>query len=344
MATKGSMLYAAVLLATPPALAGEPEAVGTFVAFTNPVTYEITQRITVTNQDVSALDMLELNLPIPLHWRAQHVGVTTIKGDRTFQLHDVHDLGAIVRSRYVDADVLPGPGESRSLEVHYSLSRKEIHANTRALSRRVYGPYDKNSAAYRLYTRGEKLIEVDAPEIVKQAALLASCTNSPYRFAQAAYHLVIDETRYVTPSPSLSALACLNNKKGDCGSYALLFVALCRARGIPARPVTGCWAEGDNQWHCWAEFQLPGVGWIPVDPTAGQRSPRDRAFYFGNLDNNRVTLAKTFNLTVDTRRGGTDLGFVQVGTWWWYPAPGSHGSRLAVEHAFHGTHASRSIR
>jgi transglutaminase-like putative cysteine protease len=116
----------------------------------------------------------------------------------------------------------------------------------------------------------------------------------------------------------------------------MLFVALCRAGGVPARPVAGCWALGENQWHCWAEFLLPGVGWIPVDPTVGDRGPAERRFSFGNLDNNRVALAKTFNLSADTTDGSRDLGFVQVGTWWWYPAPDSTGSEMTVEHHFVG--------
>ena len=66
-----------------------------------------------------------------------------------------------------------------------------------------------------------------------------------------------------------------------------------------------------------------------------------REFYFGNLDNNRVTLAKTFNLTVDTTRGSTDLGFAQVGTWWWYPAPGSTGSQMTVLHHLIGVISTR---
>ena len=136
-------------------------------------------------------------------------------------------------------------------------------------------------------------------------------------------------------------MQCLSLGKADCGSYTALFVALCRAGGVPARPVAGCWAQGENQWHCWAEFFIPDVGWIPVDPSAGDRGTKQRAYYFGNLDSNRVSLAKTFNLTVDTTEGSTDLGFAQVGTWWWYPAPGSTGSQMTVQHYLLGKTTAR---
>jgi len=334
------MLVAVVCLRTAsPQSADHSNRADSLVEFVNPVTYEITQRITVTNHDVSALDLLELNVPIPLDWREQEVELVNITGDRTHRLRDTNRLGMIVRSLYREPAVLPGPGQSRSLAITYRLTRKEIRANAGRLEARTYGPYGERSSEFHLYTRSEKLIDVDAQEIKEMAAKLKAKAKTPYRFAEAAYHYVIDRTEYASPSPSQGALECLRKGKADCGSYTALFVALCRAGGVPARPVAGCWALGENQWHCWAEFLLPGVGWVPADPTAGDRGPREREYYFGNLDNNRVALAKTFNLTVSTTRGSTDLGFVQVGTWWWYPAPGSSGSKLVVEHHFRGIQA-----
>jgi hypothetical protein len=63
--------------------------------------------------------------------------------------------------------------------------------------------------------------------------------------------------------------------KGDCTEHALLFVALARALGIPARTVHGLvYARYDDgvpalYWHAWAEVQSGGE-WIAIDPTFGQ--------------------------------------------------------------------------
>lgn len=59
----------------------------------------------------------------------------------------------------------------------------------------------------------------------------------------------------------------------ECRGYAMLFVALCRAADIPARPIWGILRVppgadkkfGDIVSHNWAEFYTGG-GWIPVDP------------------------------------------------------------------------------
>ena len=84
------------------------------ITLADQVTYEITQRITVTNGDVSGLDLLELNLPIPLSWPEQTVTRIKTIGDDTFELQDVNELGLIVRSLYRDTRSLPKPGDSRS--------------------------------------------------------------------------------------------------------------------------------------------------------------------------------------------------------------------------------------
>jgi hypothetical protein len=64
--------------------------------------------------------------------------------------------------------------------------------------------------------------------------------------------------------PFAGALAALRSGRGDCEERACLFIALCRAGGIPARLI---WGRG----HCWSEIGLEdGAGelvWIPADPT-----------------------------------------------------------------------------
>jgi tetratricopeptide (TPR) repeat protein len=60
----------------------------------------------------------------------------------------------------------------------------------------------------------------------------------------------------------------------ECRGYALLFTGLCRAAGIPARPIWGMFRVqpgddrefGDIISHNWADVYISGVGWIPVDP------------------------------------------------------------------------------
>ncbi|MGE0071839.1 MAG: transglutaminaseTgpA domain-containing protein [Thiomonas sp.] len=70
-----------------------------------------------------------------------------------------------------------------------------------------------------------------------------------------------------------------DRRAGFCEHYAQAFVVVMRAAGIPARivtgyqggrynPVDGTWVVRQSDAHAWAEYWLPGQGWVRADPTA----------------------------------------------------------------------------
>ena len=90
-------------------------------------------------------------------------------------------------------------------------------------------------------------------------------------------------------------------------------VAVLRAAGIPARPVIGIHSgdgdakdskrpKGRRTFCCWAEFHLPGAGWVPFDPFEMRGQGLRQADiarpwrWFGSIDsmNRRVGIAYDF--------------------------------------------------
>jgi hypothetical protein len=115
-------------------------------------------------------------------------------------------------------------------------------------------------------------IQSDNPKIVAHAreAIGSATTNVDVieRLTRFVYHHIKDE--YV-PSYS-NALEALNTGRGDCTEHSILFVALARALGLPARVAVGIayWpAGGGFGWHAWSEVEVGGR-WISVDPTWNQ--------------------------------------------------------------------------
>ena len=76
-----------------------------------------------------------------------------------------------------------------------------------------------------------------------------------------------------------TALSGRKTGRGVCTEFSGVFVALCRANGIPARIVSGYWPQKDftagvettfesSARHSWAEFYVPTVGWVPAEPSS----------------------------------------------------------------------------
>jgi transglutaminase-like putative cysteine protease len=61
----------------------------------------------------------------------------------------------------------------------------------------------------------------------------------------------------------------LERKSAECMGYSVLYVAMCRAAGVPARTVWGIYMKPDGSGfasHNWAEVYIGNVGWVPIDP------------------------------------------------------------------------------
>ncbi|MEO1171710.1 MAG: transglutaminase-like domain-containing protein [Myxococcota bacterium] len=115
-------------------------------------------------------------------------------------------------------------------------------------------------------------IQSDDAEIVRVAREVAGDATDVFtvtsRLTEYVYHAIRDE--YV-PAYS-NAKEALTSGRGDCTEHAVLFVAMARALGIPARVAVGVayWPPGDGfGWHAWAEVNGDGE-WFAVDPTWNQ--------------------------------------------------------------------------
>jgi hypothetical protein len=91
---------------------------------------------------------------------------------------------------------------------------------------------------------------------------------------------------------------------GNCTDYHSLFNSLVRTNKVPARfkigfPVPENTSGEIKGYHCWTEFLFENEGWIPVDISEADKHPELRDFYFGNLDENRITISKGRDLMLE---------------------------------------------
>jgi transglutaminase-like putative cysteine protease len=128
------------------------------------------------------------------------------------------------------------------------------------------------------FLRSERFIESDDPQIRAKAEELAGGESDPCEIVEAIYDFVITSITYEGYiADAQGALYCLRNRSGDCTEFAALMTALCRAAGIPARMLEGVTDDAGDEIHAWMEAYLPGIGWVPFDPTWGRhRGQRDK--------------------------------------------------------------------
>ena len=102
----------------------------------------------------------------------------------------------------------------------------------------------------------------------------------------------------------------LRYRQGTCDEFTILFIALCRSLGIPAKYISGiAYSNIHNRFdmHAWATVYFPGVGWVPFDPTYGQ---------FGYVDSSHIVLkesvdAETKSVRLEWKGRGVELSASQ---------------------------------
>jgi hypothetical protein len=115
------------------------------------------------------------------------------------------------------------------------------------------------------------------------------------------YDYVTDNMEYsIANKKALGAVNALIQGKGDCTEYSDLFVALCRAKNVPARVITGYTVDRNatSPKHNWVEVYLQAYGWVPFDPSngdVGNVSSKGRLlntgpvyFYYSHIRNDDV--------------------------------------------------------
>lgn len=138
-------------------------------------------------------------------------------------------------------------------------------------------------------------------------------------------------------SPVGSTEYCLSTGTGNCTDFHSLWTSLARASGIPTRLIYGSFfkaeldgQDADQSYHCWPEFFVPGLGWVPHDVavadifmgdfkttpendkpvrlTTGDGyhggDPAKVDYYFGNIDERRVTWSRNRDLTLSPKQAG----------------------------------------
>lgn len=181
------------------------------------------------------------------------------------------------------------------------------------------------------YLHPDKLVPLDSM-IAELAREHTRGDTTDLEKARHIYDYVVATLRYDKSGAGWGrgdAIWACTSKRGNCTDFHSLLIGMMRSSGIPARfemgfPLPQDKTEGDIPgYHCWAEFYLNGVGWVPVDASEASKNPGKRDYFFGAHDTNRVlfTYGRDIRLSADQR--GEPLNYFI------YPYAETNGNSMA---------------
>ncbi len=231
---------------------------------------------------------------------------------------------------------------SRKASFTYDVSRKEVYRTDLEESETAGYPPEALAAL----TEESRFVKVNDPIVKKYAAKATRGKTGTLEKAYGIYEWVLNNLARIDNGEKIGkyytfevegcgygdTVKILEDYEafgiagGHCTDINSTFVALCRAAGIPAREMFGI-RMNDNATggqHCWAEFYLPGTGWVFADPAdvlkavkpdvaADKVIDKDaweeakakadfaekKDYYWGGVDENRVVISVGRDVTLE---------------------------------------------
>jgi len=282
---------------------------------------ERTAEITMTFDLKTPEDAKEVRLwvPYPVSDKNQEVFDVRLNGNPLY-------WGIYTESRYGNHILYTewrSPAKERKLTLTFKVKRKEVI--TKDFPQKE-GTLSRDE--FKDYLGPAKNLPLDGK--VKEYALkITKDKRTILEKARAIYDWIVDNM-YRDPNVKGCGFGeverLLETKGGKCADIHSVFVALARASGIPAREVFGIripkGKEGDmtKAQHCWAEFYLPGYGWVVVDPadvrkaileqkiTLEQAKPL-REYFFGAVDESRIAFGTGRDIILNPSQASEPLNY-----------------------------------
>jgi transglutaminase-like putative cysteine protease len=264
----------------------------------------------------------ELWLPYPVSDSDQTITDVRISGD--FSQSAVYtDNANSTPMLYAKWD---SAAKSRKLSFSFKAERQEVIRRSFPKKETAWDPAD-----YQQYLQGTSKAPLNG-EIVKLTRKITAGKKTVLEKAKAIYDWTCDNT-YRDPNTrgcgEGNVCNLLLNPGGKCADIHSVFVALARAAGVPSREIFGIRLgkhdmDDITSWqHCWAEFYLPGYGWVPVDAadvrkamltetlTLKDAKTREyREYFWGGIDPYRVKLSTGRDLVLNPRQPGEPINYL----------------------------------
>jgi transglutaminase-like putative cysteine protease len=256
---------------------------------------------------------VELWIPVPHDDPFQKITGMEINSPSPYEIH-TSQYG----NRVLHVSLINPPQTNLTVTMHFTAVRRE-HVQARLQQASYHASDAKLDADAAQWLRPDRLVPLDdkirgwAREVVEAAG-----AKTDLEKARAIYNHVVSTVKYDKTGQGWGRgdiyYAC-DARRGNCTDFHAIFIGYSRAVGIPARFAVGFPLPADrgqgvvSGYHCWAEFYLRGVGWVPVDASEAAKNPAKREYFFGAHDENRVEFTRGRDLVLNPKQQGEPLNY-----------------------------------
>jgi transglutaminase-like putative cysteine protease len=257
---------------------------------------------------------LELWLPVPHDDPYQVISDLRIEAPYPYQLHTAQFGNKVLSIKVKD----PQP-TGFNITLRFNAKRRE-HINPLLGENRPLNKSKENADPdMTRWLQGDRLVPLDAK--IKGWALEvveAAHAKTDLEKARAIYQHIVATVKYDKSGPGWGRgdiYSACDARRGNCTDFHAIFIGYCRALGIPARFAIGFPLPSErgagqiSGYHCWAEFYVKDLGWVPVDASEAAKDPKRRAYFFGAHDENRVEFTRGRDLTLNPKQKGDALNY-----------------------------------
>ncbi len=269
--------------------------------------FRFTYRAEIRSIDRAA-HRLDVWIPLPRRSPYQSVRNLTIESNLRYKIVELPLYGN--RAVHFEATA-PMPASAR-MTISFDAIRRQEAADLIRAARPLPEP---TTDGFEAFLQPDRMIPVGG-KIARVAGKLGGPDATSLQLAHAIYQYVTHTMTYVHKGKGVGhgdALFACDLHHGNCTDFHSLFIALARARGIPARFIIGfplgTSASGDIAgYHCWLEFYAGGA-WVPVDASKAWQIPSRHDYYFGHLDPDRIAFTMGRDLELVPRQHGPPLNY-----------------------------------
>ena len=258
-------------------------------------TYELTEKVTVKPQPNAKL--IEVWIPIPYENRWQKIEKIEVSSPLPYLLTEESEYG----NRFLYIRKEGGLKEPFEVKVKVIVDRREV------------SPTKRSCPVPLRYYLSDRLIPVE--KFKKLAQSITKGKRTDIEKMKAIYDYVVSHMKYSKTGKGWGrgdAIWACSAKHGNCTDFHSLFIALCRAAGIPALFEIGLPFNGNGKasgYHCWV-LAFPKGYTYGIDASEAAKHPEKRKYFFGHLCENRIGMTRGRDVLLNPPQHGYRLNYL----------------------------------